>query len=184
MTTRSLAPLAALASLIPLIAGCGTPEPAAVDEPDPCGNWNTQRFFAQATAQEVQACIDAGRSLTERNDDRQSPFCMAAQFTSYPEVIRTLIQNGADIHDWCAFNNWERSPCATANALHVAAAESTHPEVVQALIDAGVSLDHIAGPGWTPLSVAYLFTAPPEIVAVLQANGATGSIEIRMEFCE
>ena len=168
-----------LAAALILVAACGgavEPETAIAD---PCANWNSQRFFTQATAQEVQACIQAGRSTTERNNDLQSPLCMAAQFTSYPEVIRTLIQNGASIHDWCAFNGWERSPCARANALHVAADVNTNPEVIQALIDAGVSLDHGGGPsGWTPLSVAYLFGAPPEIIAVLQANGATGSIDI------
>lgn len=163
-------------------AACGgATEPVATA--DPCANWNSQRFFAQATAQEVQACIQAGRSTTERNDDLQSPLCMAAQFTSDPEVIRVLIRNGASIHDWCAFNGYERSPCSRANALHVAAAENTHPEVIQALIDAGVSLGHMAGPGWTPLSVAWLWHAPPEVVAALERNGATGSIDINTELC-
>ena len=171
-----------LLAILTFVAACGDatePETAA----DPCANWNTQRFFSRASAEDVGACIGAGSDVTGRNDNLQSPICMAAQFTSDPEVVRVLIRNGASVHDWCAFNSWERSHCARANVLHVAAAENMHPEVLQALIDAGASLDHMAGPGWTPLSVAWLFGAPPEVVAVLERNGATGSIDIDDSLC-
>ena len=108
---------------------------------------------------------------------------MAAHYTSDPEVVRVLIRNGASPHDWCAFNSWERSPCPRASVLHLAAAENENADVVQALIDAGAQINAVAGPNWTPLSVAWLFSAPDEIVDVLIRNGATGSIEIDMEMC-
>lgn len=171
-----------LAIILTLVAACGgatEPEAAA----DPCANWNTQGFFTRASAEDVEACIRAGTDVTGRNEDLQSPICMAAQFTADPQVITVLIRNGASVHDWCVFNGWERSPCARANVLHVAASENETPAVLQALIDAGASLDAIAGPGWTPLSVAWLWHAPPEVVAVLERNGATGSIEIDESLC-
>lgn len=171
-----------LLAILTFVAACGgatEPETAA----DPCTNWNTQGFFTRASAEDVANCIRTGSDVTGRNEDLQSPICMAAQFTSDPEVINVLIRNGASAHDWCAFNSWERSNCARATVLHVAASVNEHPAVFQALIDAGAPVNAIGGPGWTALSVAWLWHAPPEVVAVLERNGATGSIEIDESLC-
>ena len=172
---------------LPLIfvVACATttgPEPTA---PDPCDSWNTEGFFKRASAAEVATCLGAGASTTDRNDGRDSPICMAARFTSDPGVIAALIQHGASANDWCAFNNWELSECyANASVLHVAARDNPNPAVLQALIDAGAQVNAVAGPVWTPLSVAWLWHNTDEVVALLERNGATGSIEIGPSLCD
>ena len=73
--------------------------------------------------------------------------------------------------------------CPVAGPLHNAAGNNDNPAVIQALIDVGSQINAVAGPNWTPLSVAWLFSAPPEIADALIRNGATGSIEIDWEMC-
>ena len=173
------------ALLLIFVLACATttdPESAA---PDPCDSWNTEGFFKRASAAEVEGCILTGSSVTRRNEGQDSPICMAARFTSDPEVINTLIRNGASANDWCAFNTWELSECwANASVLHVAARDNPNPPVFQALIDAGAQVNAVAGPNWTPLSIAWLWHNTEEVVDLLMRNGATGSIEIGTGLCE
>ena len=172
---RFLIPLVAI-----LLAACGgATEPDEVAPDDPCATWNTKSFFEDATPGLIDRCILSGSSLDERNEGRDSPICMAARFTSDPEVIRTLIRHGAEATDWCAFNQWELNDCyGDASVLHVAARDNPNPAVLQALIDAGAQVNMLAGPNWTPLSVVWLFNNTDEVADLLMRNGATGSIEI------
>lgn len=163
--------------LIAMLACAPVAEPeAAVDA---CATWNTEEFFKAAGLADVEACLLAGKSVAGRNQGGDSPICMAARFASDPEVINTLLRHGAQVTDWCAFNRWESNDCyGEASVLHVAARDNHNPAIFQALIDAGAQVNAIAGPMWTPLSVAWLWHNTDEVVDLLQRNGATGSTDI------
>lgn len=174
----------ALAVLM-FVGACGGATEPDTAAPDPCDSWNTEGFFKRVSAEDVADCIRAGSDVTARNDGRDSPICMAARFTTDPEVINVLIRNGASANDWCAFNQWELNECyANGSVLHVAARDNQNPLVIQALIDAGAQVNAIAGPEWTPLSVAYLWHNTEDVVDVLVRHGATGSIEIGGSLCD
>ena len=51
-------------------AFCAVPASAQED----CDNWNTSRFFANATAESVSACLEAGADVNARHE-----------FTSFPD---------------------------------------------------------------------------------------------------
>ena len=104
--------------LIFVLACAGdTTEPDAA--PTLCDSWNTEGFFRRASADDVANCVRAGKSVTARNADQQSPICTAARYTSDPEVINALVRHGAFVDDWCAFTSWFRvgfaqtRPCFT-----------------------------------------------------------------------
>ena len=151
---------------LPLIfvLACATttdPEPTA---PDPCDSWNTEGFFKRASAAEIATCLGAGASTTDRNDGRDSPICMAARFTSDPEVINVLIRHGASANDWCAFNNWKLSECyANASVLHVAARDNPEPGRVSGADRRGRASERGGGAG---------LDAPERCLAVAQHRGS------------
>lgn len=153
MTTRLW-----MLALAALACACAAPATEPEAEPDPCATWNTEGFFKRATPESVAACLDAGKSVSGRNDDNQSPICMAAQFNADPDVFKVLIRNGALAADWCEFNNWARTGfCPPMSVLHIASMWIGSPAVVQALIDAGAPVNAVAGANRTPLNMAYLW---------------------------
>ena len=166
----------ALATVLAMAcSGATDPEEA---EADPCATWNTEGFFKRASAADVASCLQAGSDVRIRNDDLKTPICMAAEFTSDPEVINVLIEHGALANDWCEFTNWVRFGCPEGTPLHLAAAYNPNPHVSQALIDAGASINAVGGPGWTPLAVAWLFNNTEEVADLLMRNGAIGDADV------
>ena len=168
MTTRFW-----LYALTAIALACAAPatEPEAVT--DPCDTWNTEGFFKRATPEGVASCLQAGKSVSARNDDNQSPICMAAQFNSDPGVIKVLVQHGAFANDSCEFNNWLRSGfCSAMTVLHIAAMYIGNPDVIQALIDAGAQVNAVAGANRTPLNMAYLW-GNTGAADVLRRHGGT-----------
>jgi len=48
------------------------------------------------TPEEIQAAIDAGTKLDDRDNKGRTPLIWAAEFNHHPEVITTLVNAGAD----------------------------------------------------------------------------------------
>ena len=62
-----------------------------------CRKWNKKKFFRTATVAEVVACIKAGSDLKEKSWLRKStPLHNAAKYSPYPEVIKALVNAGAN----------------------------------------------------------------------------------------
>ena len=81
------------AGLVPLLLVAGLPPPAAAQN---CQSWNTAKFFEAATANEVRACLSAGRGPNEQDPKGLTALHRAARDTSDPAVIEALLDAGAN----------------------------------------------------------------------------------------
>ena len=116
--------------------------PASAQED--CDGWNTSRFFADATAETVTACLEAGADVNARQEDGNTPLHFAAGSSGDLAVITALLAAGADVD---ARNNGGNT------ALRLAAGgrlvETTrsgidfaeNPAVVAALLAAGADVN-------------------------------------------
>ena len=77
-------------------------------------------------------------------------------------VVKTLIQNGADVNVVVDDGNYNYSALLLA-------ADGDSPKIVKTLIDAGANINAKNGGGWTALMIAI---TKPEIVKVLVVAGA------------
>jgi ankyrin repeat protein len=112
----------------------------------------------------VRALVDADPSLARAfAPDGFHPLGLAA-FFHHPEVVRFLIEAGADV----------RAPSRNemhVTALHSAVAEGGDSESALALIAAGADVHARQRHGWTPLHAAAM-TGDRAVVAALLAAGA------------
>ena len=141
--------------------------------PVTCESWGTQRFFALANSDVVADCIAGGAdigSVVGRGTRAASPLSVASASTRNADVIRVLLQAGADVAARDDFYGY--------TPLHNAARTGT-AEVVRALLEAGADPDAWAtgfsvdwGWGWTPLHLAARSNPDPEVVRVLVEGGA------------
>jgi ankyrin repeat protein len=131
------------------------------------------------------------------------PLDTAASGCEYPEVIKTLLQAGADLHEtnnanrmtplmWAATNN--RNPAVLAMLMEAglriderdnrgrtplmhAAGWNRNPAVVQFLLEAGAEIDDRDSKGQTPLMIAARCNRNPEVAAVLIREGANVNLK-------
>ncbi|MXY18635.1 MAG: hypothetical protein F4Y52_01410 [Synechococcus sp. SB0664_bin_36] len=141
--------LALLASgVVALAAG------AAVASPD-CADWNTREFFEEATADDVARCLSQGadpRAWASEPDGLLTPLHLAAKHSDSPEVVKVLVDAGADpnertffvAHDYEML--WPR-PLDLTYSL----------EMAKALVDAGA--DDSGGP-YSRVKVLELVDSP------------------------
>ena len=90
---RSLFRKITAAVLATLLLAASLPPPA---EAQSCQGWNTAKFFATATVDEVRACLSAGQNLNERDAHGLAALHRAARQTSDPAVIEALLDAGAN----------------------------------------------------------------------------------------
>ena len=62
-----------------------------------CKGWDTEDYFKTATLEDVAACLDTGVDLNARDDAGTTPLHRAAKNTENLDVIKALINAGADI---------------------------------------------------------------------------------------
>ena len=90
---RSLLKKITAAGLATLLLVAGFPPTAAAEI---CTGWNTAKFFESATADEVRACLSAGRDPSEVDRKGLTALHRAARDTSDPAVIEALLEAGAN----------------------------------------------------------------------------------------
>ena len=134
---------------------------AAVARPD-CGDWNTWRFFEQATAADAARCLSQGADPNARDKWGETPLDQAVAFDS-PAVVKALLDAGADPN--------AREPFSGQTPLHMATG-IPNPEVVKALLDAGADPNARTGGGQTPLHLATIMLNPERIKATLNELSA------------
>ena len=128
-----------------------------------CADWNTSRFFENATAEDVVGCIASGANVSDRDGYEETPLHNAAALTKSPALVTSLLDAGAELE---ARDKFGQTP------LHHAAAINTVPAVVTALLNFGADLEARDEFGRTPLHQAAESSISPAVVKVLLDAGA------------
>ena len=136
-------------------------------EPNPERTRHLQPLHAAATYSRTvgiaTALIRAGAIIDAVIVDGATPLMYAALPSGHPDMVRTLLQHGAN-PNWRGINN--------LTALH-AAAISPHCEKVRALIESGADINAEDRGGRTPLHYAQIDNPEqPDIANLLIAHGA------------
>lgn len=113
---------------------------------------------------EIRFIIESGIDLNKRLKDKYTLLMVAAQCNDAPEIITSLVNNGAHIQTVDKYGE---------TALIKAAGWTDNPEVVARLIFHGARIDYSVGEcGYTPLIIAAARNSNPEVVAELVKQGA------------
>ena len=79
------------AGLVPLLLVTGLPAAA-----ESCQGWNTEKFFEDATVEQVRACLSAGEDPNKPDTQGLTALHWASRKTSDPAVIEALLDAGAN----------------------------------------------------------------------------------------
>lgn len=113
---------------------------------------------------EIKFLVESGIDLNRRLEDKYTLLMVAAQCNDDPEIITSLVNNGAHIQVVDKYGE---------TALIKAAGWTDNPEVVDRLIFHGARIDYSAGEcGYTPLIIAAARNSNPEVTAELVKQGA------------
>ncbi len=138
-----------------------------------CNEWAKDRYWKRTTAANVRACLEAGADPNVRKG-KWPPLHRAAVNTKYPDVIKALVDAGADLE---ARGNGSLSG-DNLTPLH-RAAEWGYPGAVKGLVDAGADLEARNGLGYTPLHMAANTTYTTKKLEILLAAGANPNAQSR-----
>lgn len=140
-----------------------------------CSDWPNERFFSEASAEDVRVCLSAGMSHGSRDGNGRTALHWAAAVSNDPWVIVELLTSGA---------NPELTDLDGKRPIHVAAGESQHPAILFYLIIWGSNVEaEVSGEGgrcpWStrrcalvPLHLAAARPDGADYIAILLAAGA------------
>ena len=127
----------------------GTMLLAAPAVAEDCADWNSERFFANVTVEEVVGCLHAGADANAQDEGGVTPLHLAARFNPSDAVIRALIDAGANLN---LRDKTGRAPLHLAAwQMHLAARYNTNPAVLAVLLAAGADPDAQGESDATPL---------------------------------
>ena len=130
------------------------------------GSW-----WESATAEDVATLLSSGADVHQRNNDQYSsimmtgatPLMFASRYNRFPELLRTLLEAGADVSG--------RSLTGHTALMH-AISGGAPVEIVEMLIATGADVNAQEEVGWTPLMIAAWHPDPVRIIELLVTNGA------------
>ena len=129
---------------------------------------NTKSLLAIAStctrASEIRALVSAGADVNCVNEWGMTPLMLAAQYNHCLAVVKVLLTLGADLSIV--------EPKYKSTALHLAAANSKNPEIIQTLINAGADVEQKNYLGETPLIMAVSMNENTKISTHLIKLGA------------
>jgi multidrug efflux pump subunit AcrA (membrane-fusion protein) len=111
----------------------------------------------------IDAILEVGADINAANKQGFTPLMFAAAYNT-PEMVRTLIERGADTSAQAALQDM--------NALHVAAWLNPHPGVIDVLVKAGLPIDGLTKNQVTPLLIASAQGSNLEVAGRLAELGA------------
>ena len=150
-------------------AGIIAPLEFVAAPPSHCAVWvsdtdrSRERFYADITAGELQACLDAGASPNARDDHGRTPLHAVARYNDDPGALIALLEAGADPY---AANEWGFTP------LDYTVDEHETPTALKTLLKAGADPNSHGYWGRTPLHLAVSETEKATFVTLLLEAGA------------
>ena len=135
-----------------------------------CEDWNSHRFFANATAESVAACLEAGADVNARTDSTFDNFFYSGVFGHYTPLhfatiyswdgmVTVLLAAGAEV---------DARDLSGETPLHWAAGRNRNPAVIAELVEAGADLNARDGDGNTPLHASRRNTNPAVALLLLE----------------
>jgi len=124
----------------------------------------TKEWWQQATLEDVKEKFAIRYNVNLRNRAGLSPLILAASYSSDAEIIKTLLENGAEL----AAKDW-----ITGSVLANAAKYNPHPEIIKTLVQAGAPVnEEDIVEEMTPLMQAAKYNPNPEVIKTLLELGA------------
>ncbi|NLE15796.1 MAG: ankyrin repeat domain-containing protein [Spirochaetales bacterium] len=113
---------------------------------------------------EIKTLLDEGADIHTQNEWGLTPIMLAAQYNPSVNVLKALLEAGADIQ--------EAEPKYRSNSLHLAANKSASPKIIEELLKAGADLNARNYLGETALIMAVNSNPETRIVSALLKAGA------------
>lgn len=123
--------------------------------------YSTQQYWENANIASVSEVPDEALKPGNKNG---SVLMWAAGFSNSPQIIRALVERGADVN--------ESDPVFHGTPLSSAAAYSNNPKIIDVLIELGAETDKAVSNGENALMVAAQYNKNPGIVKSLLSHGA------------
>jgi len=118
----------------------------------------------------LQALIDIGLDINSANKAGYTPLMFASAYNK-PEMVKFLIDNGADIN--------AKAYIQDLNALHIASLFNPKPDVINTLLDAGMDIEAKTENGYTPLLLAATDNRNLEVVGRLaEVGGDKNAVDV------
>ena len=119
-----------------------------------------------------EALIKNGARIEDKDKDGRTPLIFAVMNNKNPEVIKMLLEHGADINVTTSVKQENGDVLNSITILMSAAANNKNPEVIETLIKQGAKVNAKNSKGGTPLMYAARYAENPEIIKTLLKNGA------------
>ena len=129
-------------------------------------NFLNKDWWKTATLEDVKKELKNGANVNAASDEDTTALMFAALFNQNPEVIKTLIDEGADV-------NAKNKDGSTALML---ANLNQDPEVIKTLINEGTDVNAKNKSGGTALMFAALHQKNPDAVKALLKAGADANV--------
>lgn len=115
-------------------------------------------------AKDIKTLLSQGADIHTQNEWGLTPIMLAAQYNPSVNVLKALLDAGADIQ--------EAEPKYRSNALHLAANKSSSPKIIAELLKAGADLNARNYLGETALILAVNTNNETRVVSELLKSGA------------
>ncbi|MCL2153952.1 MAG: ankyrin repeat domain-containing protein, partial [Oscillospiraceae bacterium] len=131
---------------------------------------------AVASVKEINRLIQEGADVNAFDSNRFTPLMIAAEKNTNPEVIRILIEGGADVNATFSYTIFgfktEYIERLGYTPWMLAVRYNPNPEVLRVLIENVADINYTDRKGFTPLVIAAEFNKNLEVLRVLIERGA------------
>lgn len=128
---------------------------------NPYKKYSTRQYWENATVETVKQVPEEALKLGNKHG---GVLMWAAMSAPDPEIIRALVNRGADVN--------EREPMFSGTPLTSAAGYTSNPDIIRELINLGADIQMRVNNGNTALMIAAALNTNVGIIEELVSNGA------------